>query len=515
LDKIKAKLEKFEDIGYLVKEYTNLLGDPASAIAGSFYQLWWDTHLVRKMFAARPNNHATEALEDAIRFALIAGQTQIEGYDEEGSALGMTEKDARELSNLVKRAIRAEATATRMALSNQLRSNDRPTISERAKTESAITPVMGTLLPIDSGECLACVPPAPITEDSLPSLDEVYHHSQFRTRLKQTIRTLLNAKIDFTNGIVVPAVLTYGGCAAGFWNAYESLGDRDKAYSLAFGVFYAWLLVLAVISNCYAVTVNGNLLESSLVSLLHGNHSHHHHRGNQHGHAHKHDHFPHRKFRPRVVPFRQRVPTTNMWSQWIKLVISDNLQTFHGEPTREPPRLHKINIGFHFKFLLIQTLGWLCIAFFATCATLISYNTPTIGLDCRSFIFIMYAALSLLVSWFLVLRRAIGPNGKLAFALRYLYAFFVFLNALFVVGGTVFHLVGLFRNCRCHRLFASRDALVVLSSNTQLDMDKAKQYWLSVGYVAFTLAWLLSAVGILIREWIYLKLSGRFFNLHE
>jgi hypothetical protein len=104
-------------------------------------------------------------------------------------------------------------------------------------------------------------------------------------------------------------------------------------------------------------------------------------------------------------------------------------------------------------------------------------------------------------------------NAK--FFLKYLYGFGVLLNAFVVVGGTTFHLVGLYRSCRCQLLFGRSDALVLLSTNTQLDLDNARTYWISVGYVAFTFAWLVCGVAIGIREYIYLHLKSRFEVIND
>jgi hypothetical protein len=253
------------------------------------------------------------------------------------------------------------------------------------------------------------------------------------------------------------------------------------------------LLVLAVRSNGYATTVNEEVLGTELMQLVHFCEQRAGRKLYESG------------FRVRVVPFRQRFATCAMWKSWVHLMA----------PLQNPPQqLHTVR--FFLKFLALQTLGWAVICFFVVCATLIAWSTPTTGLGCRSFNFILYAFLALILAWLVVLREAVSAKWvRLGRLLRYLYGLLALFNAFVLAGGTTFHLVGLYRSCRCQLLFGRSSDMILLSTNTQLDLDNASKYWISVGYVAFTVAWMASAVMIGIREYIYTHLGDRKFVPNE
>lgn len=475
------KKRTLQTIFYLVSEYIVLLGDPASAMSGCVYQLWTDFVYVWYMARKDP---PTKFKKHLIGFAILAGQTTLQRTNAElkPSDAELKPSDVDDIANLVRGAIlKKTANATTNASTSPPPGDEIISQFLADQTKAALTQTRDVEKDVAAQRSAA----AP----ELKSIQNTYDQSEFCNELQPTIETLLKANTDFVNGIVIPVVLTFAGTAAGFYNAYTVLGDRDKGYSLAFGVFYAWLLVLAVVSNCYATTVNAELLEDSLKTLLPSCAQTH----------------PAPEFRFRVVPFRKRIPTIAMWARWVDAMTG----------TTPVP----LNAAFFAKFLARQTAGWLTVAVFPACATLIAYNTPTIGLGCRSFTFLLYALLSLILAWLLVAREAATHNRSTSRAmnalrafLSFLYGALAFLNAFVLVGGTTFHLVGLYRSCRCQLLFGRSGELVVLSTGTELDVERARTYWISVGYVAFMFAWLVCMAAIMMREFITLHLKSHFLR---
>ncbi|OCK73698.1 hypothetical protein K432DRAFT_472640 [Lepidopterella palustris CBS 459.81] len=491
---------------YLVSEYIVLLGDPASAMAACFYQLWRDCVYVWQMTRKEPLGTFKEHVR---AFAILAGQTMLQRTEDSPENDHVNENDDVNISdvddiiNLVRGAIikapdgvgEKDENAAKIADTN-LTLNDEtisPILAGQMETAQA-----------QANDVEKVVASNNRNVETLASIQNAYEQSELHQELASTIKMLLKAKSDFVNGIVIPVVLTFAGTAAGFYNAYTVLGDRDKGYSLAFGVFFAWLLVLSVVSNCYATTVNPTLLESSLNRLFlfctrarptpHGTVS---------------------QFRLRVVPFRKRIPALVMWTHWVDGMTADKASAAAAKPSdATTPSPTPSTLLFFAKFLFLQIAGWLCISIFTACASLIAYNTPTIGLGCRTFTFLLYTLLSLVLALLLPARVAIARLLRrphlLATAFRILYAFLAFANALVLVGGTIFHLVGLFRSCRCQLLFGDREALVLLSAGTALDVERARTYWISVGYVAFTFAWMICAVAVAGREFIAVRLWNHF-----
>lgn len=64
------------------------------------------------------------------------------------------------------------------------------------------------------------------------------------------IRILLEARVDFVSIILIPVILMLAVTASVFYDMYQSLGQADTTQSLAYGLLYAWLIVLAAASNC-------------------------------------------------------------------------------------------------------------------------------------------------------------------------------------------------------------------------------------------------------------------------
>lgn len=300
--------------------------------------------------------------------------------------------------------------------------------------------------------------------------------------LDRALRTILEARVPFVNAIALPAVLMLAVVASVFYDAYNKLGDNDTAHSIAYGVFYSWIVVLAVVGNCAATSVNAGVLDATVGGVVGF------------------------KFHPQV-PLRKRYSNAARWDAWMSE--------------------EKVHFGwlFHLRFFTGQVLGWLVVALSCACATSISYTTPTVGLGCRSFTFVLYGVLAFAVACLLVLRHFImvkvemcvdaGSGSKrnwarLGVAVRFVYAFLVLCNACLLVLGTAFNLAGLYRTCRCKLLFASMDALVELNTNTQQCLDNARKFWLPVGYLAFTIIWILCAVAVALRKHMTLHLVSAF-----
>jgi hypothetical protein len=71
----------------------------------------------------------------------------------------------------------------------------------------------------------------------------------------------LEARVDFANTVLIPIITMLVVTAAVFYDAYQSLGDNDTAHSLAYGLLYSWLIILAVASNCYTGSLTYGLLD--------------------------------------------------------------------------------------------------------------------------------------------------------------------------------------------------------------------------------------------------------------
>jgi hypothetical protein len=170
-------------------------------------------------------------------------------------------------------------------------------------------------------------------------------------------------------GIVLPIILGLVATAASFYSAYNKVGDNDTAHTLAYGVWYSWSIIAAVVSNCYVATTNPGVARLAL----------------------------NYEFLSEItVPLRERSENTQKWREWLQDIGCGE----QGSPAKDPA--FQGNASFWSKswsllrLLIEQTLAWVCIGMPCACAASISYTTPTVGLGCRSFTFLLYGICTLM-----------------------------------------------------------------------------------------------------------------------
>jgi hypothetical protein len=278
-------------------------------------------------------------------------------------------------------------------------------------------------------------------------------------------RILLEAKVDFISTILIPVVLMLAVTASVFYDAYNNLGDNDTSHSLAYGLLYAWLIILAVAGNCYTSGMSAGLLEKTIGHIL--------------------------PLSKTTVRLRDRYTNALRWRMWLARVGALD------------PLTHRTR--YVVRYLLGQLFGWACVAIAASCAAAISYTTPTVGIGCRSFNHLLYALVSLLVALIPVFqywRESHRQSVKYNHFVTLYYRVLVFCNALILLLGTLFHLIGLFRSCWCMNLFVRSTRILELNSNTALAVHNATVYWLPVGYVTFIFIWIVCVAAIVMRQYI-------------
>jgi hypothetical protein len=305
-----------------------------------------------------------------------------------------------------------------------------------------------------------------------------FEQSKWAKGLTTGIQATLKGRIDFMKGLFLPVILGLVATGGSFYSAYTQLGDNDTAHSLAYGVWYSWVIILAVVSNCYVATANPGLAKLAL----------------------KHEVF----LSDVTVPLRERSKNAQKWMKWLK-----DIGCVKDDGTGSGPRERRSKTWSSLKLLFKQTLAWICVAMPCACAASISFTTPTVGLGCRSFNHLLYGGCTLILSWLPVYRSQVDESDhtRSRHVLRALYIFGICLNVFILIGGTLFNLIGLYRNCRCEVLFVSKDFLLQMSSNTALDVANAKKFWLPVGYMNFGFVWIVCAIAVACRGYIHYSLK--------
>ena len=193
-----------------------------------------------------------------------------------------------------------------------------------------------------------------------------------------------------------------------------------------------------------------------------------------------------------------RVTTAYDWRRWAN-TTSDRSSLFSHQSRPA---------YFYIGYLGGQIAAWICVAFTCSCVAAISDNTPTVGIGCRSLSVLLYGVLAFILAWLMVLRTWIESRDALkndtqkkaqaswiAKLLDYLYTFVISLNAFVLIFSTIAQLVGLFRSCFCDH-FGPLSDLVELSTGTELSLHNASVTWLQVGFVAYTVVWIVCIIAV-------------------
>ncbi|KAH7313970.1 hypothetical protein B0I35DRAFT_480606 [Stachybotrys elegans] len=294
-------------------------------------------------------------------------------------------------------------------------------------------------------------------------------------KIDRAISTVITARKGFVSGVLIPVLLMLAVTAATFFDAYSKQGDKDTGLALAYCVWYSWILTLGVAGNCFASSLNTDVAERALDAVF--------------------------DFGGKTMStsLGDRYVNAYMWKAWVGSFDS-GLSADGWDFQAARSRLAS-DWRFWLRLCGGQLLGFCCVAFSSACAVAIAWTTPTVGLGCRSFNFILFAIfsfitgyLNVLCSWLSILSEARASSSsrqrRAKILLRVvlgLYWVFVLANSLVVILGTLFHMVGVFRTCWCERLTWSDTTLIELNSKTAQAVDNAQSYWLSTAYVAFGL----------------------------
>lgn len=223
----------FGSLCYKAVEYINLLGDPASAFCGGFAEIWTDTWLAMKLSKSDQSHTAFEEVRGmVIGVAMLASQTEFE--------------------NLTFNPL------------SMLRS---PSINQEDKHDADPTSIQ---VPAEeSGSRVSQI------RERGDAASKNNTSATFQSRgfeeveqFAGAIRTVLRARVDFVNGIALPVVLALATTASTFHDAYSQFGDSDTAHGLAFGIWFSWLIILAVVSNSCVASVNPGVAGSDRKSVV-------------------------------------------------------------------------------------------------------------------------------------------------------------------------------------------------------------------------------------------------------
>jgi hypothetical protein len=407
-----------------LQEYGSILGDPVSAMFGALHEVWSDAKGLRSL---ERGSQEMSWLEQRVQWiTVLAGDILFT------AKTGWTEAVIQALP--------------KTAPQNPLWTADPPNRGARM-----VSPFQ------DRDEKIS-----PATDPKQPTATQssAYDEHTAKDAVDRAIEMVIIARKGFISGILIPVVLMLAVTAATFYDAYSNTGDKDTALDLAYCVWFSWTLVLGVVGNCYASSLRPEVARRAFYRIVEFGHN------------------------PMGTPLRHRYVNNYLWDQWAA----------HSET---PPSYREIfntlrwDHFFWLRFCVGQLLGFCCIAFPSACAVAIAWTTPTVGLGCRSFNFILWVIISFVAAYLHVLCSWLDASSKARLdpesertilsklplkAARLIYGVIVFANALVLVVGTLFHLVGVFRTCWCERLTWASGTLIELNSKTEQAYENARKY---------------------------------------
>lgn len=309
-------------------------------------------------------------------------------------------------------------------------------------------------------------------------------------RTKGRLRNLLESQYSFGSTVGAPVLFYVGAFVYTLFDLVNRLGDNDASHALAFGMWWMTIPIVTIVAGCLLAGNNPNTLsaivgrvetESTSPSDL-----------------------------PFLDPFLAPVYQTvyrpaRMWDrgrnkkQWcIQLVDEYGPET--GRRLSEMARIRKRD--------WVKLIGgtMFLIGAPAVLAFVTSYFTPTIGIGCRSAVFLLHSVLEfiLVLLWVFNWRYTDGRRrqGQPSSASRHVWSSLAILcgtaTVFLAVGGTVMQILGVFRNCLCKMPmwnWLDMDATILVSSNSPEQIMYAETTWLPIGAAATAFLCLVSFFG--------------------
>jgi hypothetical protein len=185
----------------------------------------------------------------------------------------------------------------------------------------------------------------------------------------------------------------------------------------------------------------------------------------------------------KVAALSETPESKNALLSWLQKLWRDHLTT---------PQLKYIpKVGsFQWIFLLLTASILIVVPFVLAYVT--SFYTPTIGLSCRTFTFVLYFIFQSLLTmvWFYDFAVKDHEGAHKSIFLYFLAWLFFIGSSFTAIIGTFMQIVGVYRNCLCNipmGYWGSRDFHYTVSTNTAEGIFYAGRYWLSTGIASICL----------------------------
>ncbi|KAF2689103.1 hypothetical protein K458DRAFT_123851 [Lentithecium fluviatile CBS 122367] len=330
-------------------------------------------------------------------------------------------------------------------------------------------------------------------EALVEDLDPVVETSKAKTKTR--LKSMLQCQASFGATIGAPVAFYLGSFLFSVFGNHAKLGDSDVSLTLAFGEWWMTIPHVAIVSGCLLAGNNPYTLETIVSGI---------------GKKDSPDQ-PERSERLWTPFYKSVYQPVWMWERgrnkrnWFKRVKKDHVKKAAEASSATTPKKtwsNRLNDSWkehlttpdlesvptvrspQWIFLLLTASVLIVIPFVLAYVT--SFYTPTIGLSCRTFTFVLYFVFQSLLTmlwgydfW--------GYND--AYEVRpdwfYLLLFLFFGGSAFTaIIGTFMQILGVYRNCLCNipmGSWGSKDFHFTVSTNSAEGIYYASRYWLSTG----------------------------------
>ena len=326
--------------------------------------------------------------------------------------------------------------------------------------------------------------------------------NHFKLVTDTRLKAMLDCQSSFGAAVGAPVVFFVGSFLFSVISNFSTLGDNDTSHSLAFGEWWMIIPHVAIVSGCLLAGNNPNTLQVIVCSLM----------GPWPGKKPEYD--DHGELIKQKAPlyelgrayYHSVYTPVWMWERgrskrrWIAEVT----KLYPDRKTKHQGYYREAWINFR-DWVVIVAIALVLMIFPFVLAFLTSYFTPTVGMSCRTFTFLLYFLFQLVLSvlWMIDFFSNQKPTSKpgdsrISMLFSYLWGFTVLLLVFTTVGGTFFQMLGVYRNCLCTlpmNAWRSRHFNIVISSNSADDIRYASRFWVPTGVTSIVLMMVTCYIG--------------------
>lgn len=359
---------------------------------------------------------------------------------------------------------------------------------------------------------------APFASPQDPKIED-RDSTQIRNGTQVRLQGMLECQASFGAAIGAPVVFFLGSFFFSVFSDLSTVGDNDTSHALAFGMWWMTIPHVAIVGGCLLAGNNPNTLEVIMCGISPWD-----------SEAHKRDkrwwHYLnlYRSLYNSVyqpVWMWERGRSKRTWIRRVQKEFEDEIppgdqskeKLTSGEHPKDKYLPQDDNFKLHpmdWVFLIIVASALMATPFIL--AFLTSFYTPTVGLSCRSFTFLLYFLFQIWISliWFwdfryekrspLTKEMTWLSGEKITVPSIYcvVMAFGLIGSAFTAIAGTFLQILGVYRNCLCSipmSAWSSREYSIVISTNSADDIRYAGHFWLPTGITSIVVLILVCYVG--------------------